>query len=710
MKGSKMRIEDVMTLKFDSSNIKVIRDDYMGAFKQPKPGMPHPSGLGLVPGSEGQSPQSQEATTQSRGLLVRIAATHSGLITRNNGFYLPDKMRAGAGTWTEIYPKPIQVHHEDKVDPIGRVISARYVDTVSVVADRFHNSVLHDSMGRDIGIADAKFWQDFTDSKVSFMRKVDMIQMMDSILDDPHYTGTGYIELTADITDPDAIQKIVDGRYLTGSVGANTDKAVCSICKTDWLEDGQCDHRPGRDYEGKRMFIVAGNIAYDEYSFVNRPADRHSGVLEINSGNIRNSVESEARDSARYQSEIRLNDKLEDGSMTIANTTAGATEEKKDDSVETPAVSETPANVTDATTEQKDPITVILDKLLSDKPEITAEEALALYDALELENKLSAEQLSKLPKSSFCGPCRTFPVTDEAHYKAVAKFYSKNVLSGTDVAKRFGDAVERKRKALGFVQWAPVADKVEETVTETPVVEDKEQKKLNISISIEAGEASDTEKLGLAKELIAQLVGSLGQDSVAKATVEAGLALDPTVEDALVDEVAKYESRVGALTDELSLLRRELASLLTDVANLEDQLIDSKTSNRQLKAAHVHVLGSLKDAAVKTSVDELSKLSDEVLDGTLKTLSTEFDIQKITDSLNTGLSKTPDVKVEPPAGETEPSTEPAMPTKASPTYANKAMIDEVYRRLLVVEDKPEKARAFMNDMIRQGYYPASKSE
>ncbi len=84
-------------------------------------------------------------------------------------------------------------------------------------------------------------------------------------------------------------------------------------------------------------------------------------------------------------------------------------------------------------------------------------------------------------------------------------------------------------------------------------------------------------------------------------------------------------------------------------------------------------------------------------------------MQKITDSLNTGLSNTPVVKVEPPVGETEPHAEQVKPL-TSPSYAQRAMIDDVFRQILVVEGNPPKAYAYMNDMIKQGFYPAPKSD
>src|SRR5690606_12842071 len=128
----------------------------------------------------------------------------------------------GARTWIEHYPKPIQLHHNDEIDPVGRVIDARYVETIGTLQERFKNHRLKDNFYRT---ADNKFWNDFTKDG-PFIEKLRMIKLLDNILDDPHYQGTGYIELTADITDPEAIRKILDGRFLTGSVGATSDKAV----------------------------------------------------------------------------------------------------------------------------------------------------------------------------------------------------------------------------------------------------------------------------------------------------------------------------------------------------------------------------------------------------------------------------------------------------------------------------------------------------
>ena len=208
-------------------------------------------------------------TSNSAPLMVKIAATHAGIITRNNGFYMPDKMRAGAMSFVQNYGKPVLLHHNSHDgDPVGRIKHAAYMDTSTGLAKK-------DS-----------YLKDFMDPHVQFETKVALVDRLisDGLLDDPSYEGVGYIEIIAAITDSEAKEKILDNRYLTVSIGAETDAAVCSICKTDWTDSGEmCDHVPGHEYDGKQAFIIAGNLFYDEVSFVSTPADPHAKVIEISS-------------------------------------------------------------------------------------------------------------------------------------------------------------------------------------------------------------------------------------------------------------------------------------------------------------------------------------------------------------------------------------------------------------------------------------------
>lgn len=234
-------------------------------------------------------------------LGVRIAATHSGKVTDNNGIYLPDKMKTGTSSWLEPFPKPILLHHEKTDDAIGRVKNAKYVD-------------ISEGFRRDEGwlkradhiVGDYpsdRLIDAFIAGELSPRDSVDVVRNVLLVKDfnytkNPAYPGLGYIELAATISDPDAIRKVRDERFLTGSIGARSDAAVCSVCKKDWVKGEDCEHRPGREYDGVLCVVIAGNLLYDEYSYVNRPADQQSRNLEIfTDGELRDSISTEARGS-----------------------------------------------------------------------------------------------------------------------------------------------------------------------------------------------------------------------------------------------------------------------------------------------------------------------------------------------------------------------------------------------------------------------------
>ncbi len=168
-------------------------------------------------------------------LICEVNATHAGTLI-NNRIYPPESMKKGLKSWTKPYKKPVLVDHNDSSDPIGRVIKARYVKTPKGEIDEY-KPVLKQS------------------------------------------DGYGYQRLTIKITDPAAVQKILDGRYETVSVRMSTNHAFCSICNADW-SDGPCEHAPGKHYDKKLAYITTGDLMYREMSFVNAPADEFAGVKE----------------------------------------------------------------------------------------------------------------------------------------------------------------------------------------------------------------------------------------------------------------------------------------------------------------------------------------------------------------------------------------------------------------------------------------------
>lgn len=158
-------------------------------------------------------------------LNVIIEATHTG-INRNKVSYSYDKLQLSTDSWTANYNKPVLLNHDSYSDPLGRVTST-----------------------------------EFKQSQI-----------------DPQ---SHCIQLSLEITNAAAIERFLDGRYKTFSIGGYTDSAVCSICGKDQMVDGWCGHSRGKKYDGKDCYWHLGVMDYDEISVVNSPADVHAQAISI---------------------------------------------------------------------------------------------------------------------------------------------------------------------------------------------------------------------------------------------------------------------------------------------------------------------------------------------------------------------------------------------------------------------------------------------
>ena len=169
----------------------------------------------------------QESETK-KGLVIEVAAIHEGM-TANHNFYSASELAESISSWVMPYPKPIIRNHDISDEAIGRVIAAKM---------------------------------------------------------DVEEDGTPYSRLQIAITDPTAIEKVLDERYLTGSVGGKAGEALCSVCNSNWSEASAyksgCKHVRGKTYtvEGKehKAHLKMGKLSFKEYSIVNAPADSRSGV------------------------------------------------------------------------------------------------------------------------------------------------------------------------------------------------------------------------------------------------------------------------------------------------------------------------------------------------------------------------------------------------------------------------------------------------
>lgn len=177
-------------------------------------------------------------------LVVTAKATFSGYLL-NGRVYPGIHMRDATGTWCDaahggrsMYNKPVLVNHDLDADPVGRVAKASFHSIKS---------------GRD-------FTEDFKNPDTSYPG------------------GSGFIQLSLHVTNPDAIEKCLRGEYLTLSTAYDSNITVCSVCGTNIAEEKWCGHLPGKRYEVEDedqkvlCYFVPGPMVYREVSFVNQPA------------------------------------------------------------------------------------------------------------------------------------------------------------------------------------------------------------------------------------------------------------------------------------------------------------------------------------------------------------------------------------------------------------------------------------------------------
>ena len=168
--------------------------------------------------------QTSESSSFQNSLIVTADVIHA-ITTDNYTHYSKEQLRRSLASWTKPYEKPVLTHHNIyNGEPIGRTKSAQWMDA-----------------GKD---------------------------------------GTPCIRVTAEITDQDAIKKIRDGRYKTISVGGSAESVRCSICNQDLTEDW-CEHDRGHVYENKVCVWILEDLEWDEWSFVNRPADTSAGLNDF---------------------------------------------------------------------------------------------------------------------------------------------------------------------------------------------------------------------------------------------------------------------------------------------------------------------------------------------------------------------------------------------------------------------------------------------
>jgi len=154
---------------------------------------------------------------EEESVIVDIEATHGGYSNLNNYYYKVDGMKEYVDTWLAAGGRPYLVGHDMKGENKGRVQDAEFVSTGDT---------------------------------------------------------TGFHALDVMIADEKEVERIIDGRSLTVSVGSVPVEPVeCSICKHDILNDGntptryQIDEAPPLEWLNESAPGVWGKLGMDNEEF-----------------------------------------------------------------------------------------------------------------------------------------------------------------------------------------------------------------------------------------------------------------------------------------------------------------------------------------------------------------------------------------------------------------------------------------------------------
>jgi DNA-binding ferritin-like protein len=207
---------------------------------------------------------------KKRGLIITFDLSSSFRVT-NNRLYTAAGQQAGVSTWTKPYPKPILRNHDQKSDPIGRIISVEWVGNDQEAMKFFSDT------------ADFMEFKRAMDS--GNPQKIYKEMLKRSLLTNSSWPGLGKLVAKARISDADAIEKFLDGRYLTFSAGSHTDKYCCGLCGSDWATGDVCEHLPGSiDDEGRPAIMVTGTFMGREASVVTTPGNDLSQLTSMEFG------------------------------------------------------------------------------------------------------------------------------------------------------------------------------------------------------------------------------------------------------------------------------------------------------------------------------------------------------------------------------------------------------------------------------------------
>jgi hypothetical protein len=663
-------------------------------------------------GGTSSDPSIRETARSGKGLKVTFAASHAGTVNGNNVMYSPAGMNDCSHTWVWPQRRPIQVHHDDHADPIGRIISARYAGYSEKDVSKEQSDALqlfHDNFKLT------------KDNVVEVARRLEDSQ----VLSQTDWRGVGELVLDGMITDSDAIEKILDGRYLGVSVTQRPQQAFCSVCGQDWVKDKECEHNRGEldEESGRVMYLIVGDTDYVEMSFVNNPADRHAMSLSTQSINndptILAQLDKKNKDSdildrsMQTTVSFQLVDSLdEEIGMTIEN------EDKTKDSEQIPekenaktpieenqkpeAIEKSETNSIEQDTDSSDndgtsvennppvesntedskaTIEEALQCLFEDRNNLTGFMCDILFEAqeelIEEDAKLSTKKRKSLPGSSFCGPERSFPVNDCAHYTAAKRLIGR--YKGPGDKSAIMACIERKGESMGCSDTKK-SDKQEE------IIQQDEFSIENLSDESLIGTLLAVEKTMVDRGLKAERKC----DQCDELNTQLTELCDQC--DELNTQLTELKDSVPKLQDTVKILREEYKVVVGEHMVSEDS--HTETLRQYQDALRTIVLNSFLLTDKETAKEELEVKVNEMSFEDLKKVSQKTDLSEVISFVRSGLVRIPSETI------TQNDAEPIEENQIDPIAKRSESLVNFYK---------EYGQAFVqtviNDWTRAGKLP-----
>lgn len=375
-----------------------------------------------------------------KGLKVNLNISHSAKVI-NARIYTPKAHLSSIDGWVNPFAKPVLLNHDMNAEPLGRVQQVTWKSLEDRAIGFFKSLKDFQNFVKALDSGNAKaIYRAFKNNNLLGNRK---------------FPGLGVLVGDVRITDALAIEKFIDGRYLTVSAGQNTNSLVCGICGSDWAMGDVCKHERGEITEdGDIGVFITGDLDPRELSVVNGPADNEGFVnyMEMSDSENLNEKIFRKKEFSNYEDIITDSEYiLGEVEMKPKESTVDSTETTLETKNE--EAKNTEATVVDTTEEKVEVEEKPLDSVIETAKEVTVDFLpelelldLALEGELLKDKELVSGLVDESTKQTLTDECfyknRKILVNDHTHVVALKRLLGKVKISDAlkvDLEKFLGE-------------------------------------------------------------------------------------------------------------------------------------------------------------------------------------------------------------------------------------------------------------------------------